>query len=412
MPTHPILDYAAALDAADPLAGRRALFRLPDGAVYLDGNSLGCLPAAVPARLAGTAEREWGEGLIRSWEGADWVGLPARTGAKIARLIGADAHEVTVADSTSVNLYKALAAAAALRPGRTVMGTEADNFPTDLYIADSIAGQLGLTVRRARPGAIAAAIDADVAVVALTHVNYKTASVHDLAGTTALAHAHGALTVWDLAHTAGAMPCDLNGAGADFAVGCGYKYLNGGPGAPAFVFAASRHHADAVQPLAGWFGHADPFAFDPGFLPAPGIGRFLCGTPPVLALSALDSALDAFDGVSLDAVRAKSRAMTDLFVTLFDAELAPRGFALSCERDGARRGSHVAFSHPHGLAVMRAIKARGVIGDFRAPDVLRFGFAPLYNRYADVTALIDAAAAVIDGGEWDRPEYRVRGAVT
>ncbi len=402
----------AALDADDALAAHRARFHLPAGIVYLDGNSLGCLPLAVTQRLAQVAQHEWGDGLIRSWNTADWMQLPARVGAKIARLIGAQAHEVVAADSTSINLYKVLSAAVGLRPDRRVVLTQADNFPTDLYIIDSVAQRLGLTVRQVASDQVLAAIDDDVAAVSLTHVNYRSAAMHDMAGITAAAHENGALAVWDLAHSAGAVPCDLNAAGADFAIGCGYKYLNGGPGAPAFVFAADRHHAAALQPLTGWIGHAAPFAFDGRFQPAPGVARFLCGTPPVLALSALDAALDVFKDVSIDALRRKSQAMGELFVALYDRDLAPLGFALSCERDPDRRGSHVAISHPEGYAIMRAVAARGVIGDFRAPDIMRFGFAPLYNRYSDVAALVAAIVAVMTDREWDTEAYRVRAAVT
>ncbi|WP_428483242.1 kynureninase [Rhodopila sp.] len=394
--SHPITpEILAAWDAADPLAPYRSRFHLPAGIVYLDGNSLGCLPLTAKHRVAQACAEEWGEGLIRSWTGADWLNLPIRVGGKIARLIGAAPHEVIAADSTSINLYKTLVAAVRLRPDRPVIVTEADNFPTDLYIIDSIAEQLGLTVRRVRPNEVIEAIDDQVAVVALTHVNYRTAMIHDMQQITAAVHARGGLTIWDLAHTTGAMPCDLNGANADFAIGCGYKYLNGGPGAPAFVFVASRHQTRATQPLTGWLGHSAPFAFDARFDPALGMSRFLCGTPSILSLTALDAALDVFETVSLAAVRDKSRRMTDAFVTLFDETLVSWGFTLCCERDGSRRGSHVAFRHPDGSAIMQAITAQGLIGDFRPPDVLRFGFAPLYNRYADVQALVDVVLSVM-----------------
>ena len=388
-------DALAAWDAADPLAVYRERFRLPSGIVYLDGNSLGCLPVAVAERIATVASVEWGLGLIGSWFDAGWMDLPVRVGAKIARLVGAEPREVIAADSTSINLFKTLVSAIRLRPGRRVIVTEADNFPTDLYIIDSVAAQMGLAVRRVRRQALIDAIDDQVAAVTLTHVNYRTAAIHDMHRITEVAHARGALTIWDLAHTAGAMPCDLNGADADFAIGCGYKYLNGGPGAPAFVFVASRHQAAATQPLTGWLSHSAPFAFDDAFAPALGMSRFLCGTPSVLALAALDAALDVFETVSLADVRQKSRRMTDVFVALFDARLAPLGFTLCCERDADWRGSHVSFSHPDGEAIMRAVAAKGVIGDFRPPDTLRFGFAPLYNRYADVHALVAAVLAVV-----------------
>ncbi len=386
----------SAWDAADPLAICRQMFHIPAGVVYLDGNSLGCLPVAVKERLAITAIEEWGERLIRSWTEADWLNLPVRVGGKIARLVGAAAHEVIAADSTSINLYKTLVSAVRLRPERRVIVTEAGNFPTDLYIIDSVAEQLGLVVRRVQPDAVIEAIDNQVAAVALTHINYKTAAIHDMPRITEAAHAQGALTIWDLAHTVGAMPCELNDANVDFAIGCGYKYLNGGPGAPAFVFAASRHQLMATQPLTGWLSHRAPFAFAEGFDPAPGMSRFLCGTPPVLGMSALDAALDVFETVSLADVRRKSRRMTDAFVELFDTRLTRWGFVLCCERDGDRRGSHVAFSHPDSGTIMRALTAQGFIGDFRPPDVMRFGFAPLYNRYVDVHALVAAVTSIME----------------
>jgi kynureninase len=363
-------------------------------------------------RLADTAAREWGEGLIRSWVTADWVNLPARAGAKIARLIGAEANEVTVADSTSVNLYKALSAAAALRPDRTVIVTEADNFPTDLYIVDSIARQLGLTVRRARPERIAEAIDADAGVVTLTHVNYKTAAIHDMAGITAHARAHGALTVWDLAHTAGAMPCDLNGARADFAIGCGYKFLNGGPGAPAFFYAAPRLHAQMRLPLSGWFGHAAPFAFETGYRAGAGIAQAMVGTPPILGLVALEQGVDIALRAPLATVRRKSLQMVRDFAALVAQECGAFGFRLVSCTDPASGGSQVSLAHPEGYAIMQALIARGVAGDFRAPDILRFGMTPLYVRHADLWDAVAVLREIMQTRCWDTPEFRTRRAVT
>uniref|UniRef100_B0T9J0 Kynureninase n=1 Tax=Caulobacter sp. (strain K31) TaxID=366602 RepID=B0T9J0_CAUSK len=400
------------LDAQDPLALHRDKFHLPSGLVYLDGNSLGCLPFSAQRRVEEAVTREWGDTLIGAWLNADWLTLATRVGDRIARLVGADPGEVVAADSTSINLYKALHAALGLRPSRTRILAQAGDFPTDLYIIDSVATATDRKVSRLKAEDILAAIDEDVAVIVLTHVNYKTAAVHDMAAITAAAHAKGALVVWDLAHTAGAVPCALNVAGADFAVGCGYKYLNGGPGAPAFLFVAKRHQPEARQPLTGWFGHRAPFEFSDTFEAAPGAERFLCGTPPILALSALDGALDAFDGIEIEALAAKSRTMTEGFVRLFDAELAPLGFVLHCERNPDRRGSHVAFSHPDGYAIMRALADRGFVGDFRAPDVLRFGFAPLYNRYVEVEGLVSAIVEIMLDRSWDRPAYRVRQAMT
>jgi len=402
----------AGLDAVDPLAPSRELFTLPPGVIYLDGNSLGPLPRATPARLAEVAEREWGQGLITSWNRAGWIDLPARVGEKIARLIGAGPGQVVVADSTSVNLFKVLAGALAQAPGRRVIVSEPENFPTDLYIMQGLIELLGggPSLRLVPPGEIPAALDADTAVLALTHVNYRSGAMHDMAALTRLAHARGALAVWDLSHSAGAMPLDVAGADVDFAVGCGYKYLNGGPGAPAFAYAAARHHASLRQPLSGWLGHAAPFAFEPAYRPAPGIARLICGTPPVLSLAALEVGVDIALGCDLAEVRRKSMRLTDLFVELVESRCP--ALDLLSPRDGHVRGSQVSFRHPHGYAIMQALIARGVIGDFRAPDILRFGLAPLYLRYADVWDAVAILAEVLDSGAWDRPEFHARQAVT
>jgi kynureninase len=382
-------------DAADPLASIRQHFYLPDGVIYLDGNSLGPLPWRTHLRLAVVLGGEWGDALIQAWQSAGWLSLPQRIGDKIARLIGAQPGEVIVADSTSINLFKVLFAALAMRPERRVIVTERENFPTDLYIAQGLVEMLGNRhqLRMVERGAIAEAIDDDVAVLMLTHVCYRTGEMHDMAALTAQAHARGALTIWDLAHSAGAVPLDLAGAQADFAVGCGYKYLNGGPGAPAFLFVARRHQADFQQPLKGWMGHAQPFAFEATYKPADGITRALCGTPPILALTALECGVDIALEASMDEVRAKSLALTDLFIALVDDLCAGCGLRLLTPRDHHRRGSQVSYAHPRAAAVMQALVARGVIGDFRPPDILRFGFAPLYVRYVDVW---DAAHALAD----------------
>ncbi len=402
-----------ARDRADPLASFRERFELPQGIVYLDGNSLGALPKAAAARVKHAVEREWGADLIKSWNVHRWIDLPQRAGAKIARLVGAKAGEVIVADSTSVNLFKMLAAALKMRPGRRVILSEPGNFPTDLYVAQGLIEMLGGQHElRLVPGEqIIGAIDDSVAVVSLTHVNYKSGRVHDLATVTARAQAAGALMLWDLAHSAGALPVDLGAANADLAVGCGYKYLNGGPGAPAFLFVAERHQAAIRPPLAGWMGHAHPFTFDVGYEPAAGIARNLCGTPPVLSMSALDAALDVMLEADMGAIRAKSLALGDLFLALVEQRCAAHGF-----RNGSaarhERGSQVGLLHPEGYAIMQALIARGVIGDFRAPDMLRFGFAPLYNRYTDVWDAVDALAAVMDARAWDAPKFKTRAAVT
>ncbi|MFO1323966.1 MAG: kynureninase [Burkholderiales bacterium] len=424
-------DACLRLDADDPLAALRAQFALPAGVVYLDGNSLGPLPAATAARLRDVVGDEWGRGLIRSWNTAGWIDLPRRVGDKIARLIGAGPGEVVVADSTSVNVFKALCAALDLvradAPGRRGIVSERGNFPTDLYIADTLARQRGLTLALVDAEAVPAALDATTAVVLLTHVDYRSGRMHPMAAINRAAHAAGALAVWDLAHSAGAVPVDLSGAGdadaaADVAVGCGYKYFNGGPGAPAFLWMHPRHTAtmDARrmrQPLAGWLGHAAPFAFAPDYEPAAGIARFACGTPAVLSLAALECGVDTvlaaepFGGV--DALRRKSLALTELFIELVAQRCEGHGLVLRSPRDAALRGSQVSYARGEGAyAVMQALIARGVIGDFRAPDVLRFGMAPLYTRYVDVFDAVDALAQVLSSGEWRDARFGVAAAVT
>jgi len=404
-------DDCLKLDAADPLAGRRELFDLPQGVIYLDGNSLGALPRNVPDRLQAAVAQEWGGDLIKSWNTADWIGLPARVGARIAPLIGAAAGEVIAADSTSVNLFKLAAGAMKLRPGRKVIVTEPGNFPTDLYILQGLRDFLGeVELRVVEPASLQAALDEDVALLLLTHVHYKTGAVHDMAALTARAHEVGALALWDLSHSAGALAVDLNGCGADLAVGCGYKYLNGGPGAPAFLFIANRLQTTFQTPLTGWMGHAAPFAFSDDYAPAPGVLRGLCGTPSVLALTGLEAALEAFDGVDMGQLRAKSMRLGDLFLDL--ALERCQGFGLGCPRAAARRGSQVALTHESGYAIMQALIARGVIGDFRAPDVLRFGFTPLYVRYVDVWDAVDILSDIMASGEWRQARFHEVSAVT
>lgn len=404
----------AALDAADPLAAMRKHFALPEGVIYLDGNSLGALPKATPARLAEVLERQWGRDLITSWTRHDWIGLPQRLGDKIALLIGAGPGAVVVADSSSVNLFKTLAAALRLNPGRRVILSERDNFPTDLYIAEGVIGFLGQghRLRLAERDDIAAAIDGDTAVVMLTHVNYRSGAMHDMGAVTAAAHRAGALMLWDLAHSAGAMPLDLTAAEADFAVGCGYKYLNGGPGAPAFLFVAPRHQESFRQPLSGWLGHAEPFAFEPSYRPASGIGRYLSGTPPVLSMAALEVGVDLLLEVPPAALREKSLALTDCFIAAVEQEARGLGLTLLSPREPSRRGSQVSFRHPSGYPVMQALISRGIIGDFRAPDILRFGFAPLYTRFVDAWDAAAALAELLRTRGWDRPEFHRRAVVT
>lgn len=397
------------LDRNDPLAVFRDRFSLPEGVIYLDGNSLGALPRGVKARMDDVVSNQWGEGLIRSWNTHDWIDLPGRVGDRIARLVGAAPGTVTVADSTSVNLFKVLSAAVHLRSERRVILSEKGNFPTDAYIAAGLAELLGQghELRLVEADELPEALDADVAVLMLTEVNYRTGARQDMASLTAAAHAAGALTVWDLCHSAGAIPVDLTAAGADFAVGCGYKYLNGGPGAPAFVYAAPRHHADLRQPLTGWLGHAVPFTFAEDYQPADGIARMRVGTPPILSMQALDAALDAFDGVDLGAVKAKADRLFDLFV----GEVADLGLTLATPTDPARRGTQVSLRHPEAYAVVQALIARGVIGDFREPDIMRFGLTPLYLRYQDVWYAAQILCEIIAANAWDQPEFKARAKV-
>jgi kynureninase len=411
----PSRDDCAARDRADPLAKHRHDFALPDDTIYLDGNSLGALPKAALDRLAHVARDEWGRDLITSWNTHDWLGMPQRIGGKIARLIGAEGDEVIAADSTSINLFKALYSALELRKERRTILSEHGNFPTDLYTVEGLIQALGNRhrLRLVEPGELAAAVDPDTAVVMLTHVNYRTGAMHDLKAVTAAVQSAGALMVWDLAHSVGAVPVDLNSAKADFAVGCGYKYLNGGPGAPAFLYAARRHHAAFTQPLTGWLGHADPFAFEPSYRPAPGLGRALCGTPPILSLVALEAGVDGVLAADPQALRAKSMALGDLFIDAVEGQGGARlGLRLASPREADRRGSQVSFHHPDGYPVMQALIARSVIGDFRAPDILRFGFAPLYVRYVDAWDAAQTLIDILETRSWDRPEFKRRSAVT
>jgi kynureninase len=402
------------MDAADPLARSRDGFVLPDGIVYLDGNSLGALPRQAEERVRNVITRQWGQDLIKSWNLHDWIGVPARLGGKIARLIGAKPSEVLVADSTSLNVFKALHAALCLRPGRRVILSDDGNFPTDLYMAQGLIEQLSDSHRLeiVAPDEIAASLNEDVAVMMLTEVDYRTGRLHDMKALTKLAHDKGALAFWDLCHSAGAFPVDLNGCGADFAVGCGYKYLNGGPGAPAFIYVAERWQGSAEQPLFGWMGHDAPFAFDLDYRPKPGLARFLVGTPPILSLTALEAGLDLFADVELEALRRKSGALGDLFIALVAQELAGSGLSLASPSQAAERGSQVSYRHPEGYPIMQALIARGVIGDFRAPDILRFGFAPLYVSFTDIWNAVAHLKAVMAAQEWQKPEFRRRAAVT
>lgn len=411
-------EACAALDATDPLAAFAPRFTLPAGLIYLDGNSLGVLPSATPARLAEVISEDWGQGLIRSWNatarGPGWVDLPQRLGEKLAGLIGAKPGTTRVCDSTSINLFKLLAAALALRPGRRVIVSEADNFPTDLYMAEGLAALLGAghQLRLVAADDIAAALDDEVAVLLLSHVNYRTGRLHDMAALTAAAHARGALTLWDLAHSAGALPVQLAAAQADFAVGCGYKYLNGGPGAPAFLYVAPEHQAALVAPLSGWFGHARPFAFEPGYAPAAGVDRLLVGTPPVLSMAALEVGLDLMAEADLQSVRAKSLRLSALFAARVEREGAGLGLQRISPEEDAQRGSQVCFTHPQAWPVMQALIARGVVGDVRAPNILRFGFTPLYLSHVQVWDAVTALLEVLRTRAWDAPQFHQKQKVT
>ena len=403
-----------ALDQTDELACFRELFALPNGVIYLDGNSLGALPRATPARVAQVVAEEWGRGLIRSWNDAAWLAMPGRVGDKIACLLGAAAGTVMVGDSTSVNLFKLLGAALAARPDRRVIVSERGNFPTDLYIAEGLATLLGRghTLRLVDGPDIAGAVDDQVAVVMLTHVNYHTGAMLDMATITAAAHAHGALTLWDLAHSAGAVPVDLAGCDADLAVGCGYKFLNGGPGAPGFVYVAPRLQDSMRYPLTGWLGHAAPFAFEPSYRPAPGIARATVGTPPVLSLAALEVGVDIALQTPIAAIRAKSLRQTTLFADLIAQECSPWGFALASPANPAQRGSQICLAHDQAYPIMQALIAHNVIGDFRAPNILRFGVAPLYTTYANLWDAAQTLRTVMATGTWHDPHFRTRRAVT
>jgi kynureninase len=404
------LEQVRAFDAADPLRPFRDRFFLPEGILYLDGNSLGALPKATVERKLKVITEEWGQSLIRSWNAHAWIDAPQRVGARIAPLIGAKPHEVLVADSTSVNLFKLLVAAAQLSD-RPVLLSEAGNFHTDLHIASGVADLLPQVRLEIAPRAeVESRIGADTNLLLLTHVHYKSGERFDMAGVTARAREAGARVVWDLSHSVGAVPLDLNRDGVELAVGCGYKYLNGGPGAPAFLYVAEALQERLVSPLRGWMGHAQPFAFTDDYRPAPGLTRFLAGTPPILSLAALESGVEAFDGVTMDALWVKSIALFDLFADLV-AERCPE-LRLISPREPDKRGSHISFAHPHAFEICQALIADGVIGDFRAPDVARFGLTPLYLGFEDVWTAVDRLARILETGAWRDPRFAVRGKVT
>lgn len=390
----------------------KTLFHLPEGVIYLDGNSLGPLPVAAKARVARMMQDEWGELLIRGWNAAGWFVQPRAVGDRVGKLIGAEPGTVVMGDTLSIKVFQALASALEMNPGRKVLLSDSGNFPSDLYMAQGLIRMLGQghELKIVEPEAVEAAIDERVAVLMLTEVDYRTGRLHDMEKLTRKAHEAGALTVWDLAHSAGALPVDLAGARADFAVGCTYKYLNGGPGAPAFIYVAPRHASQARPALSGWMGHAEPFAFDLDYRAGSGIERMRVGTPPVIAMAALEAALDAWEGVRLHDVRAASIALSELFIA--EVERRCPELTLASPRDPHARGSQVSFRHSQGYAVMQALIKRGVIGDFRAPDNLRFGFTPLYLGEADMRTAVDILEDVLSRREWDREEFRKKALVT
>ncbi|HEY1612139.1 MAG TPA: kynureninase [Rhizomicrobium sp.] len=402
----------AAMDVGDPLAHARERFCLPKDIIYLDGNSLGALPRATPDRIAKLLTDEWGDGLVRSWNMHDWIGMPARLGAKIAALIGAESGEVIVADSTSVNLFKLAGAAMRLQSPRRIVLSERGNFPTDIYVLQGLEALLGgtVTLRLVERDEIPEALGDDIALLVLTHIHYKSGELHDMRTLTARAHACGALVLWDLSHSAGATELFLDFDGVDLAVGCGYKYLNGGPGAPAFVYVAGRLQGLLQPPLSGWMGHASPFEFGDEFVSAAGIKRQLCGTPAIISMAALGCGLSTFDGVDMRDVRSKSIALGDLMLALV-GQYCP-GIEIACPADGKNRGSQIALRHAQGYAIMQALISRGVIGDFRAPDIVRFGFSPLYVRFVDIWDAVATLAEILADDSWSDPRFQSRSTVT
>ncbi|MCB1669946.1 MAG: kynureninase [Pseudomonadales bacterium] len=403
------------LDANDKLAARRGLFNLPEGIIYLNGNSLGPLPFSVPQHLETVTNREWGEDLISSWNRHGWIDLPQRVGEKIAPLLGAEGGQVICCDSISLNLFKLLAGSLQLRPGRTRLLTQSDNFPTDLYVAQGLQQLLGdsrCQLESVEADQLAAVLSDDVAVMLLSHVNFRDGAMHDMAALTRMVHQRGALVIWDLAHSAGVMPLQLDAWNVDFAVGCGYKFLNGGPGAPAFAYVNRRHHEKFTQPLWGWMGHKAPFEFGNDFIAAEGVNQFLTGTPSILSLAALDAALDCFVELELNQLREKSLALGECFLELMEQQPALAEFVLVSPKEASRRGSQLSFAHPQAYAICRAWADAGVIADFRSPDLLRIGFSPLIVRFAEIEQAVLALAEVVRNGTFREARYQQRLKVT
>jgi kynureninase len=412
-------ESCAALDDNDVLRHARDRFDLTDDLIYLDGNSLGALPRATAARIADVTSQQWGRDLIRSWNKHHWINLPQKLGAKIALLIGVNANEVIVADSTSINLFKLLAAVLQLPrvrddADRRVIISERGNFPTDLYIAQGLNQLLGnrFTLKLVEANEIKNSLDHTVAAALITHVDYRTGHVHDMADLNAAARTASTNIIWDLSHSTGAIPVNLNLDGAELAVGCGYKYLNGGPGSPAYLYVTEKLQAYLTTPLSGWLGHAAPFDFAAEYSPAAGMDRFLCGTHSAIAMAALECGLDTFDNISIAAIRQKSLALSDLFWQLMDEYCTPFGFACVSPRAHEERASHLSFAHPQGYAIMQALIARNVIGDFRQPNLLRFGFTPLYTRSVDVWNAVAIIRDVMQNEEWKAAQYQTKNLVT
>ncbi len=405
---------AQALDRKDPLKPKAKEFSLPKDVIYLDGNSLGVLPKAARARVKHAVDVEWGTDLITSWNKHGWWDLPRVTGDKIARLIGAEPSSVVVTDTISVNLFKVLSAAVGKQPSRKIILSDSGNFPSDLYVAQGLTQFMrgGHELKVVEPEAVLDAITEDIAVVMVTETDYRSARRHDMNAVTEKAHQKGALIIWDLAHSAGAVPGRLMEVDADLAIGCTYKYLNGGPGSPAFVFVHPRLQNEVMPALVGWWGHAKPFAFEQEFVPAPGIARFQVGTQPMLSMQALDAALDIWTDVDMDVVYAKAQRQCQMFTELVETRLGHHGLKLYGSRDWATRGSHVCLRHEQSYAIMQALISKGVIGDFRAPDMMRFGFTPLYVSYTDVFDAVDRLAKIMNKNLWDKPKFKAKAAVT
>ena len=403
-------------DKADSLGPKRHEFLIPENIVYLDGNSLGPLTKHANKRVEEATKEEWGIGLIRSWNDSGWVNLPKKVGAKIAPLLGVRSENVIMSDSTSINLFKVLSVACSMNSGRKTILTETKNFPTDNYIIEGVTRQLNNNFKITyvdQPEDIIASIDETVAVVVLTHINYKNGAMLDISEITSATHKAGALVIWDLAHSAGAVPLELSRWDVDFAVGCSYKYLNGGPGAPGYLYVADRHIGKFNQPLTGWFAHKSPFKFEPQYEPAEDIGQYLCGTPPVLSSIALNAALDVWTDVDLQDVREKSLELTDYFIELVEERCSDPDLQLITPRDHKFRGSQVSFTYPKGgYAIISALIEEGVIGDFRAPNILRFGFTPLYTSFKDVWLAVDKLKKILETKSWDQSKYHDRKVVT